>query len=189
MSSSFTVLWNADRIKLARLLVGKPVPFLCGGPHTSQPSFSRAGVKPGDCVYPIYVHKKALHIMARFVVGSFTTPEALIAGRRDLFPEGTRSDWHFENRDHPAESLPWLRALWWTCADEVLLPQESSLLALTPRLPVAALERLTYVSKKSLRGVRGIKNGELTSIVSLQGVYRLSLDSAADFAGVVDHVV
>jgi hypothetical protein len=180
MSSSFTVLWNADRVRIARSLEGKLVPFLCGGPHVSQPSFSRAGVKPGDCVYPIYVHKKVLHIMARFVVGSFTTPEALIADRKDLFPKGTRSDWTFESHDGPAESAPWLRAL---------LPQESSLLTLTPRLSMAALERLTYVSKKSSRGVRGIKDGELTSIVSLQGVYRLSTDSAEDFAHVVDHPI
>lgn len=186
MSSSFTVMWNGDRVRSAKPLAGKPVPFLAGGPHVSQPLFSRAGVREGDCVYPIFVRQKTLHVLARVVVKNFVEIDQFISSRKDLFPAHLRGSGQLETLDRTSSVMPWLKAFWWTCANEMLLPETSTAISLTTTLPVASLERLTYVSKKGSRGVRGLKDGQLTSVISLQGVYRLSSDSAADFAAAVE---
>ena len=57
MSDSYTVFWTMDRW-LGALAVGhQPLPVLFGGPHLSEPSFRRAGVKVGDLLYPVAVHE------------------------------------------------------------------------------------------------------------------------------------
>jgi hypothetical protein len=41
---------------------------LFGGPHTSEPSFQRAGVTPGDYIYPVRVLTGTLYVLARMRV-------------------------------------------------------------------------------------------------------------------------
>lgn len=37
--------------------------MLFGGPHQSLPSFQRAGVQPGDRIYPVRAHRARLHVL------------------------------------------------------------------------------------------------------------------------------
>ena len=58
MSEAYTVFWTIDRW-LGALSVGhKPLPVLFGGPHLSEPSFRRAGVRVGDLLYPVGVSNR-----------------------------------------------------------------------------------------------------------------------------------
>jgi hypothetical protein len=41
---------------------------LFGGPHTSEPSFRRATVQPGDLLYPIGVCDQVLYVLGRMRV-------------------------------------------------------------------------------------------------------------------------
>ncbi|WP_146855882.1 hypothetical protein [Brevifollis gellanilyticus] len=163
-------------------LAGKGIEFLFGGPHTSQPSFSRAGVVGGDIIYPIFVRDGMVHILSRVVTSEIVTVDHFIASRPDLYPPERHGKWPFETLDAGVELHPWLRALNWTCSDHVVLAERSTPVNLDNVLPAEMLTRLTYRSKKAERAVRGVVDGRLTTIVSLQGVYRLSLSSESDFA-------
>ena len=184
MSNAYTVIWNSERAKIARKhgLAGRGLEFLFGGPHTSQPSFTRAGVTAGDVVYPISVRDGMVHILARVRAGEIVTVDDFIAAHPDLYPPERHGRWPFQTLDSGVELHPWLRALNWTCSDHVVLAERSTPFSLETVLPSEMLARLTYRSKKAERPVRGVVDGHLTTIVSLQGVYRLSLSSASDFA-------
>src|SRR5262245_5784043 len=131
MSCSFTVLWNSDRVRIAKSqgLLGREVPFLFGGPHTSQPSFIRAGVKEGDFVYPIFVKAGVIHILAEVLVREFTSTENFVGRRPDLYPPERTGAWHGATLENGAHDHPWLRAFHWTCSDHVLIPERSSALS------------------------------------------------------------
>src|SRR5262245_45258523 len=81
MGDSYTVFWSQRRVGPLEKLPAdaKPFSLLFGGPHISQPSFSRAGVRLGDLLYPISVSKGYLQILGRMQVldldrTSFPTP-------------------------------------------------------------------------------------------------------------------
>lgn len=182
MSEAFTVLWNSDRVRIARTggRVGKPLPFLFGGPHISQPSFLRAGVRPGDQVHPIFVKGGVLHVLASLIVERIVTVEDFIAENPELYPPDRRGRWLGETLEFAAAGQPWLKAVCWTCSDHVLIAGDSTPLSLQSALPQEALSRLTFRSKKAVRPVKGLKDGKLTGVISLQGIYRLTESSAND---------
>lgn len=161
--------------------MGKGIEFLFGGPHTSQPSFTRAGVTAGDVVYPISVRDGRVHILARVVTRQVVTVEDFIAAHPGLYPSEQHGQWPSQTLESGIGLNPWLRALNWTCSDHVLLTERSTPLNPETVLPPGMLTRLTYRSRKAERPVRGIVDGRLTTLVSLQGVYKLSLSSASDF--------
>jgi hypothetical protein len=59
MADSYTTLWSSERCRRIKQTQqeGATLALLFGGPHTSEPSFRRAGVKAGDSIYPIRVHQ------------------------------------------------------------------------------------------------------------------------------------
>ena len=77
-----------------------------------------------------------------------------------------------------------MKALIWSGTDEVL-PGSATPMVLHRPLPLTVLERLRHCSRSGERGIKGLKHERLTSVVSLQGVYRLTESAAADFASVV----
>jgi len=164
-------------------LMGRPVEFLFGGPHTSQPSFQRAGVAVSDVVYPIFVQGGQIHILARVVTRAILSVEEFVASRPDLYP--TDRIWHspFQKLDMAVETHPWLRAFCWTCSDHVAVAEHSTPLAHDMILPVEFLQRMTYRSKKAERPLKGVVDGKLTSINAVQGVYRLADSTVSDFDG------
>lgn len=185
MSNAYTVLWNSDRIRIARKhdLIGRSIDFLFGGPHTTQPSFIRAGVKAGEIIYPVAVRDGALHILSQIRVRAILTVDDFIAEHPDLYPPAERQGRRaFEILDLGVQLHPWLRAFNWTGSDHVLLAERSTPFSLETILPSEMLTRMTLRFNKVERPVSGVADGRLTTTVGLQGLFRLSFSSASDFA-------
>src|SRR5579885_2094014 len=87
MAEAYTMFWTRERCEALRRLggVGKPLEVLFGGPHTSEPSFSRATVRPGDDIYPITVRAGVLYILGRTRVRRILSLEDYVAAHIDLF--------------------------------------------------------------------------------------------------------
>jgi hypothetical protein len=168
---SYTVFWTMDRWLSAVAVGHKPLPVLFGGPHLSEPSFRRAGVKVGDSIYPVAVSNRRMHVVARMRVR-----EMLLLGQED---GPTLIDQRFP------QFKAW-KFLAPTCTEEVVIGMHGTAarsdLAVSPDL----LERLRFRSLRGERGLKHIKDGELRSAIGLQGIYRLSEDSAKELSALVD---
>jgi hypothetical protein len=171
VSESYTVFWTIDRW-LGALSVGhKPLPVLFGGPHLSEPSFRRAGVRVGDLLYPVAVSNRRVHVVARMRVR-----EMILLGQED---GPTLIDQRFP------QYKAW-KILAPTCTEEVVIGMEGTPLRADVDVPPEVLERLTFRSQRGERPLRHVRDGELTRSVGLHGIYRLSPASAADLAELVD---
>ncbi|MGW2350928.1 hypothetical protein, partial [Actinacidiphila glaucinigra] len=164
---SFTTLWTNDLCRrLARDgYTGRPLRVLFGGPHQSLPSFRLAGVKPGDRVFPVRVHRTRLHVLGRLEVAR-TIPYEEAADELAKLP-----DWS------PLEG---------GCASEVLVGPPGTPLDFGTTVPGELLERLTYRSRRAERRLRFVEDGRLMRSIGLQGVYRLAPESAAELDRLVD---
>lgn len=171
MADSYTVFWTMDRW-LGALAVGhKPLPVLFGGPHLSEPSFRRAGVKVGDLIYPVAVMNRQV-----FVVGRMRVREMLLIGQED---GPTLIDQRFP------QFKAW-KILAPTCTEEVVIGGEGTTLHDDLPLPKEALTRLTFRSQRGERPLKHVRDGELTRSVGLHGIYRLTRQSADDLAAVIE---
>jgi hypothetical protein len=185
MPDAYTVLWTKDRCQLLKKTgqVGARLKVLFGGPHLSQPRFSRFGVKPGDYIYPVHVTDGVLHILGRMRVKRLLPLEEYIAANPRLFagcedPEypggGILENWL---NAHPA-----MRYLVWSCTDEVAVGREGTPICFDVALSPTELEGLRFPSRKGERGLKYIEGGRLKKVLGLDGgVYRLSPESAALF--------
>ena len=127
MSESYTVFWTIDRW-LGALAVGhKPLPVLFGGPHLSEPSFRRAGVKVGDLLYPVAVSNRRVHVVARMRVR-----EMLLLGQEDGL---TLIEQRFP------QYKAW-KVLAPTCTEEVVVGVDGTTLRADVEVPAEVLERL-----------------------------------------------
>jgi hypothetical protein len=171
VSEAYTVFWTMDRWLSAIQAGHKPLPVLFGGPHLSEPSFRRAGVKVGDEIYPVAVANRRVHVVARMRVR-----EMLLLGQED---GPTLIDQRFP------QYRAW-KFLAPTCTDEVLIGMEG----IAPRgdvtVPAETLGRLSFRSQRGVRQLKHVRGDELTSSIGLQGIYRLTPDSAADLAALVE---
>jgi hypothetical protein len=171
MSESFTVFWTMDRWLGALAAGHKPLPVLFGGPHLSEPSFRRAGVKVGDLLYPVAVSNRRVHLIARMRVR-----EILLLGQED---GPTLIDQRFPQYKSWKVLAP-------TCTEEVVVGVEGTTLRADVELPAEVLGRLTFRSQRGERPLRHVHNGELTRSVGLHGIYRLAPGSAADLAELIE---
>lgn len=173
MADTYTTLWTNDLCKAlgARGREGEPLTVLFGGPHTSMPSFVRAGVGPGDRVVPVRVFRKQLWALGAMeverVVDHDRAGEELTAAER-----GRLNHWGL---------------LEGSCASEVLLGRPGMPLGFGRPVPPDLLGRLTYRSRRGERQIKHVVDGELRSAVSLQGVYRLAPDSAREVEELLGH--
>ncbi|MFJ4780728.1 hypothetical protein [Streptomyces sp. NPDC088762] len=171
MANSYTTLWTND---LCRYLersgyAGQRLTMLFGGPHQSLPSFTRAGVRPGDTVFPVRAFRTRLHVLGALEVS------------RIIPYEDAGSQLHDD--DYP-KLLDW-RPLKGGCVTEVLLGPPCSPLTFGTAVPAGLLERLTYTSRRGERRLKYVEEGRLIRSVSVQGIYRLAPDSAAELHGLV----
>src|SRR3569833_3042161 len=92
---SFTVLWSQDRCADLRRQgqTGARLELLFGGPHVSQPSFRRAGVRPGDYVYPIHLHSGELFVLGRLRVREIVPLEQYIRRNPEQFATYPMGSW------------------------------------------------------------------------------------------------
>lgn len=190
MSNSFTTLWNRDRVIAAQRIGGAAFRFqwLFGGPHISLPSFRRAGVSAGDWVYPIHVHRGALHILGRMRIERIVELDDF----PDEYPEVAREVRDFDRVTFfPKPDASGLKGqlsfLAPTCTEHVLVGSEGTPFWADLVVPPESVSEIRYTSKK--RPVRPIKHldaeGRITAIVSIQGIYRLSAESAETFELIV----
>lgn len=171
MADSYTVFWTMDRWLGAVAVGHKPLPVLFGGPHLSEPSFRRAGVKVGDTLYPVAVANRRVYLVARMGVR-----EMILLGQED-------GPTLIEDRF--PQYRPW-KFLAPTCTDEVIIGMHGSAPRADLEVPADMLVRLTFRSQRGERTLRHLKDGELTSSIGLQGIYRLAASSAADFAALIE---
>ncbi|MFE0604106.1 hypothetical protein ACFW2T_19650 [Streptomyces sp. NPDC058892] len=138
--------------------------MLFGGPHQSLPSFQRAGVQPGDLIYPVRVLRTRLHVLGAMEVSRIIPYEDAGVVLHD---------------DDYAKLLDW-RPLKAGCVTEVVTGPPGSLLSFGTAVPPDLLERLTYSSRRGERTLKYVEEGRLIRSVSLQGIYRLAPASAAE---------
>ncbi|GGZ32112.1 hypothetical protein [Streptomyces poonensis] len=171
MADAYTTLWTND---LCRALIsggyeGQRPSVLFGGPHQSQPSFVRAGVRPGDRVYPIRVFRKRMWVLGAMEVGQ-------------LLDYDTAGE-HLDMEDY-------LRLVHWKplkggCVSEVVVGPPGTPLAFDRAVPGDLLARLTCRSRRGERQIKHVVDGELRSVVSLRGIYRLAPESAGELEALV----
>jgi hypothetical protein len=180
MTSSFTTLWTNDRCKALKQfnLEGTTINTLFGGPHTSEPSFRRAGVKAGDTIYPVRVYKGVLYVITRMRVKEILAIEEYIQRFPEVFAGCEISPWHSVTFENYLQLNPEKRFLAPTCTEEVVLGDVSTPLALDITVPPDLLQRLKFRSQKRERGLKHIRDGRLKSVITLQGIYRMNDQSA-----------
>lgn len=164
MPNSYTTLWTND---LCRALersgyTGQRLTMLFGGPYQSLPSFQRAGVRPGDRVYPVRAHRTRLHVLGVLEVARIVPYENAGSALPD---------------EDYVKLLDWrpLKTGWVT---EVLIGPPGAPLRFDTVVPGDLLERLTYTSRRGERPLKHVEDGRLIRSASLQGVYRLAAGSA-----------
>ena len=160
MADAYTVYWPRERWERSVAVQGE-LPVLFGGPHQSLPSFVRAKVGPGDLLYPVGYRDQALWLFARARV---TVVEP--------FPPSSA---------YPDSFGPW-RFLAGGCVAEVVHCADSLRRPPGVALPGEVLQRLTYQPRRGApRPVKFVtEDGRLTRSDSVQGIYRITADSAAD---------
>ena len=163
------MFWPHERWRRAAT-VRQSLTVLFGGPHTSEPSFRRATVQPGDLLYPIGVCDFILHVFGRMRVqevadvGSGQQP-----GLDEYFAR--YSVWRF---------------LAPTCTTEVVVGCEGTNIHLDRPVPGEILKRLTYRPRRGPRPVKHVsEDGRLMHPLSVQGIYRLAESSAADLDAIL----
>jgi hypothetical protein len=208
MSEAYTMFWTHDRCDALRKLgrLGKPLDVLFGGPHISEPSFRRAGVRSDDEVYPVAVKAGILYVLCRIRVARVLSLENYVAAHRDLFAPYLVEPpaWFNELREarhtlvdfdavqardalnHYCDVRPELRYLAPTCTDEVVECEDGTPLRLDVAVPPDLLLRLRYRSQRGERDLhKYIRDGRLIQSLGVQGIYRLSEPSARDVAALV----
>jgi len=171
VTESYTVFWTVERWHSALAAGHKPLPVLFGGPHLSEPSFRRAGVKVGDTIYPVAVSNRQV-----YVVASMRVREMVLLGQED---GPTLIEHRFP------EYRAW-RFLAPTCTDEVIVGAEGTVPRADLALSGEQLGRLTFRSQRRERTLRHVRDGELTSSIGLQGIYRLAAASALELAELIE---
>jgi hypothetical protein len=183
MADAYTTFWTHDRCQAAKRAnqEGKPLTLLLGGPHLSQPSFRRAGVKAGDWVYPISVYRGILYIIARMPVQRLSPIEDYIDQHPELFAK-------YKHHGHVLSTLqayfddhPEQRYLFHTCTDEVVIGIDGTPICFDVALPSEQTEQVRFRSQRRERPIKHLDNGRITSAISLQGIYRLSTSTALLF--------
>ncbi|HCI80580.1 MAG TPA: hypothetical protein DHW02_12920 [Ktedonobacter sp.] len=182
MTHAYTIFWTYNRYNMLRQLgwTGRQIETLFGGPHTSEPSFIRAGVRTGDLIYPITVRAGVLYILARIRVRYLFSLDDYIRQHADIFsfspPELPTQAFDRYRMAHPA-----VASLAPTCTDEVIECEESTPLRFDLTIPPELLVRLHYCSQRRERDLsKYLRDGRLVSSLAIQGIYRLSEPSACE---------
>jgi hypothetical protein len=182
-AAAFTTLWTGAQCRrlVKAGVVGRPLALTFGGPHQSAPRFSRAGVRPGDLVFPVRVLDGRLHVLGRLRVGAIHSAEAFVASYPENFASIDPDEPAFVRLERWIAADPTIAALCPGEADEVILADDATPITLDAVVPTPSVRDLRWQSGR--RPERPIKHldaeGRITSTISLQGVYRLTAPSAS----------
>ena len=198
MPDAYTLFCPRERVDVLRRLhwQGKQLEVLFGGPHISLPSFIRAGVHPGDVLYPITVRSGVLYVLGRTRVRRLLDMETYINEHPDLFasPIEEAKAWAAEHSAYRYDpdavfahkvferyrsAHPEVEALSTNYADEVVECEESTPLQFDRAVPPDLLATLRFRSHRSERDLhKHLRNGRLVQSLGVQGIYRLTESSA-----------
>jgi hypothetical protein len=165
------VYWPQERWRRAAT-VGQRLTVLFGGPHTSEPSFRRATVQPGNLLYPIGVRDQVLYVFGRMRV-------------QEIVPVDDGNDQQLRLEQYFVRYGMW-RFLAPTCTTEVVIGSEGTGIRLDRPVPSEILKRLTYSPRRGPRPIKHVsEDGRLMHQLSVQGIYRLAEASAVDLEAVL----
>lgn len=161
--------WPQERWRRAAG-IAQHLAVLFGGPHTSEPSFRRATVQPGDLLYPIGVCDQVLYVFGRMRVQEIVAVDGSDPRLLDEY-FARYSRWRF---------------LAPSCTTEVVIGAEGTRVNLDRPVPGEIIKRLTYQPRRGLRPVKHVsEDGRLIHALSVQGIYRLAQSSTADLEAVL----
>lgn len=187
MSDSYTVLWTDDRRRWLKNngVTGRSLRVLFGGGHQSAPSFTRFGVKPGDSIYPVWVHGGVLHLVARLRVREIIPVADYLLHHLDCPDVDPTRHLHEVQADLIRQHPELEHRIPWGCVSEAALG-EGTPIRFDLAVPPGLLERLRFRSQRGERGLKYVEDGRLKRSVGLQGgVYRLVPESAVGFERLV----
>jgi hypothetical protein len=182
-AAAFTTMWTGDQCRrlVKAGVVGRPLALTFGGSHRSAPRFSRAGVRPGDLVFPVRILEGRLHVLGRLRVGAIHSAEAFVASYPEQFASIAPDEPAFVRLERWIASDPAIAALCPGEADEVIVSDDATPITLDAVVPAPSVRDLRWQSGR--RPERPIKHldadGRITSTISLQGIYRLTAPSAS----------
>ncbi|HEY0662054.1 MAG TPA: hypothetical protein VGD21_12130 [Lysobacter sp.] len=183
MNESYVLLWSQDRVKWLRQVKDHgPFEVVFGGPHISQPSIDR--LANGDIVYPVAVSKGRFFVIARLVVQELLDPEEYVIRRIGVRPSDL--SWNRFRSSLPDKGASVGHRAPWTCADLAACGQGTEFVwdrAVAP----SELPELRFGPKEGRElPLKGIKDGIITSSLSLQGhMRRASRETATILSRVV----
>jgi hypothetical protein len=180
---TYFVLWaqgRCDLLKRHGQLAARPE-VLFGGPHLSEPRFSKYHVQAGDYIVPVTVKGGVVYVISRMRVGQVLPLGSYVADYPEVFAGCDAGKRPFEVLEDWLRLHPEKRYLVWSCTDEVAVIEEAMPLRLDLAVPPDLLQRLVFSSGRRESRLGGIVGGKLTSSMSLQGLYRrLSKQSALE---------
>jgi hypothetical protein len=183
-SSAFVVAWAADRLRAVGSSgwVGRPLPWLFGGPHISHPSLTKADVSAGDRVFPLSFKGGRIVVLCECVVHEIIPLDEFrrqfrIVKTASVMQDDDLRDWLRPQR------CSWLAP---TCTDDAVLLRSCTPVAVDRFVP---LEQVPAFRLLNARGERKLSNvlpdGHLKNLQSLHGrYYKASPATAAILSGV-----
>ncbi|MEU4782280.1 hypothetical protein [Micromonospora sp. NPDC023633] len=174
MSAAFTALWTQDVCReLRRHRVGERPPVTFSGVHQSLPSWTSVGV--GDSVFALHVNRCVLHVVSRLRV--------VDKQRRDCCGSAPVT---WGDPAHPGHHA-WAMLGADGCG-AVPVHVEATPIRFDVTVPGDLLGTLTWRNRRGdQRTLKYVVDGRLERSVSLQGIYRLTDESAAALGALLDN--
>jgi hypothetical protein len=178
VTNAYVTLWTKARCGwLQRVRDHGPLQVLFGGPHTSLPSL--AHVRVGDTVFPVWVSDGQLRVIAKVQVAEFISLHQYISDYLKLDPSelGVGPISPEFPRQHPelGHRAPF------GCIEQIAIGVEGCRFNFQRSVPPRDLPLLTFGPKPGKeQPLKGIKDGRLTSILSLQGHVRRASEQSRE---------
>ncbi|GAA1951095.1 hypothetical protein [Kitasatospora viridis] len=174
MPDAFTVLWTHDTCRALRNggRVGERPTVAFSGSHTSLPAWTAA--RPGDEVYALHVNRCEVFVVSRMRVLDL---------ERGACCRAAPDSW--QDPEIPGHN-DWAMLGAGGCGAEPVHVDGTPVRFDLP-VPGDLLAGLTWRNQRGrTRGLKYVVDGRLERAVSLQGFYRLTPESAAELAQLVD---
>ncbi|QLQ36553.1 hypothetical protein [Micromonospora robiginosa] len=173
MSTAFTTLWTQDVCReLRRHRVGERPSVAFSGVHQSLPSWTSVGV--GDDVFALHVNRCVVHLVTRLRV--------VDKQRRDCCGTAPTT---WRDPSYPGHATWAMLGANGCGASPVHV--EATPIRFDVTIPGDLLGALTWRNRHGEeRTLKYVVNGRLERSVSLQGVYRLTDESAARLGALLD---
>jgi hypothetical protein len=173
MPDAFTTLWTQEtcRALLKERRVGERPTVAFSGIHSSLPSWSSVGV--GDDVYALHVKQRVVYVVSRMTVRD--------KQRADCCGAAPAS---WRDPSHPGHSDWWMLGADGCGAAAVHV--DATPVRFDIPVPGDLLAKLTWRNRRGdIRGLKYVVDGLLERSISLQGLYRLTPESASDLGALV----